>query len=237
MSLYPLISPAAGATEFPSLTNLKWRHRADTGVTESSNLVSAWTDMEGDADLTAAGGQRPTLDATGGPNGTAEITFNGSANRLFVDGITAIGAGPFHHFLICKTIAWGDVDSIVGMLGSGNAQIETSGTSPDVQHDFTGGGSTNAIDMTVGTYFLLQSFVDGTTGSFTDLNNGSVTVTGGNPGGNDEFTRYVLGAQDNGAANFWNGSICEAAHVAGSRVAGAELTALMAYFSDYYGLF
>ena len=87
--------------------------------------------------------------------------------------------------------------------------------------------------MTVGTFFLLDSFFSGAS-SHQRLNNGS-EVTGGNPGTGNNITGYRLGCE-------WDGSndtpmdLCEFI-IFTAEVTGGDLTALMAYFSDRYGLF
>jgi hypothetical protein len=52
---------------------------AALGVTESGGLVSGWANQgaESSASMSAAGSARPTLDATGGPNGSPSVNFDG----------------------------------------------------------------------------------------------------------------------------------------------------------------
>lgn len=102
-------SRAAAAAFLPtSLSGLTAWLRADLGVTHSGNAVSLWADQSGNGRDFAqgVGASRPTLQATGGPNGTACVDFDGT-NDLLTNGALSgfIAAGAYTLFVVFRADA------------------------------------------------------------------------------------------------------------------------------------
>jgi hypothetical protein len=206
--------------------------------------VSVWADIsavgDGDNDLVqAATANQPAYDATGGPAGDGMITFDGSNDQLKCPSGMATWNQPAHYFLLVKQISFVSTDVWVAEENSQHNAIRNNGTTDQVAQTANGSGHySNHVVMTSGTFFLLDSFFSGAS-SHQRLNNGSVVegtgVASGNPGSGSDNDFMVLGGE-NDTSNAANIDVCEFVFFT-AEVTGGDLTTLMAYFSDRYGLF
>ena len=223
---------------YPTISNEHSRWRADQGVTTSGGSVSAWNDISlvGDGDNNWAqgtGANQPTHSTTGGPAGDGSITFDGSNDDLLVASGMASFAQPLHFFLLVKQLSYTASDFLLNGTNAADYAIRCNGPTDSVAQDATGGSYSNHVVMTSGTWFLLDSFFSGAS-SYQRLNNGT-KESGENPGTGAAQTRMRLCAEGDGG-NEGNFEIAELVFFT-AEVTGADLTALMAYFSDRYGLF
>jgi hypothetical protein len=236
MSLYPLISPAAGATEFPAGVTPAWRHRADTGIT--GDPVTAWTDMNGDADINSTeGGGAPDFQATGGPNGEPCVVFDGSDDRLAADGLTAIDPSTtIHVFVVCKQISFTGGENVMGYKGSThNMQVcKSAGTTPAVVMSTSSTYNANSVTgMVLGEWHLYHALFIDSSLAYAQVDDG--TPATGAVAFTQTLTRCVMCADDNMASIPAHFAVAEHVMVA-SRVSGADLTQLLTYFNDRYAL-
>jgi hypothetical protein len=221
-----------GEVAFPTIASLEMRVRADD-VVLSGSRITQMNDLSGnDYHLVEVSSSGPTLSATGGPNSTPVAQFDGTADYLRRTGMTSWGASAKHHFIILSQDTWVDGDFLYRHIGV-NESVRQLGTTPEIKQD-DGATETNTVSPTLGTFYLLQAFHDGTSTSFQQLNNGS-PVTGGDPGSIGGTTEFYL-ASSNTPDRFTDINVAELA-IFSAQVTGSDLTDLMAYFSNRYGLF
>ena len=225
---------AAGVlpTEFPTLTDIKWRHRADTGIT--GDPVTAWTDMVGDADLTNTAGN-PDFQATGGPNGEPAVVFDGIAAIMAVDGVTPIAA-PYHFFYVAKQITWTSGELLASLKAASATHFgRATGSSPSVNMRNVISGNDNS-GMVLGEWHLLEGWYGSEITDYLRVDNGAKS-TGTDTGSQTNLTRLVFCGDDNMVSLPANWAIAEAVHCAGgSEVTGADHAQLMGYFRDRYAI-
>jgi len=233
-----LLSGAGGAAAYPAISSEHSRWRADQGITVATG-VSQWDDIslvgDGDNDFVQADtAEQPSYNATGGPAGDGSMTFDGSNDHLRISsGMASLGQ-PLHYFLLAEQISFTATDVWIQAGPDSRYQtVRNNGASPKVSQDATGGAYSNHVSMTLGTFFLLDSFFSAGS-SYQRLNNGS-KVSSGNPGAGLSDTDLSFGAEGNNS-NPTNFEVCEFI-IFSAEVTGTDLTALMAYFSDRYGLF
>jgi hypothetical protein len=240
MSLYPIFSPEVGLTEFPTLSNLQWRHRADTNITGDPS-VTVWGDMEGGADLNVTDGAgsatSPQLGATSGPNGTPAVTFDGVNNVLAKTGITAVAGSTFHVFIVAKQISWTRYEPMMSYRASGYGMTigAQDNSSPEVTMLTPWANYVHTISsMAIGEWHLYQALFINTSSSFAQLDNES-KVSGTASGNVGDLITCVMCADDNPIYLRANMAIAEHVMV-NAEVSGDDLTQLMAYFNDRYAL-
>jgi hypothetical protein len=237
MSLYPIFSPAAGLTEYPSISSEHSRWRADQGITTATG-VSQWDDIStvGDGDnnwVQGTGGSQPSYNASGSPAGDGSLTFDGSNDSMRVASGMASYGQPLHFFMVAKQISYTATDAFANAVNNSYFGIRNNGASPNVSQDATGGSYSNHVSMTLGTWFLLQAFFSGAN-SFMRLNDAAIEDDD-DPGTGNAATQMRLAAEDDGT-NTANIEIAEFVFFT-AEVTSTDLTTLMAYFSDRYGLF
>lgn len=227
-----IINPYRFGVAFPTIASLELRVRADDVATTGSRITQM-NDLSGNGyNLVEVSSSGPTLSATGGPNGTPVAQFDGAADYLRATGMTTWGATEKHGFFIISQDTWVDGDFIYRYRG-GNESVRQLGSTPQIKQD-DGGTAGNTVSPTLGTFYLLQSFHDGTTSSFQQLNDGS-PVTGTDPGAISGTEEFYIGASDV-PDRYTDINVAEVA-LFNSEVTGTDLTGLMAYFSARYGLF
>jgi hypothetical protein len=218
---------------FPSgIGNLRLRYVSDTGVTESSNLVSQWDDQSGNGDHLVEATNKPLLVADL-VNGYPGIRFDGSNDAINVSGITAFTDA--HLWIVFNPISWAAEDCIMACyVGGGSHALNQHTSTPLIGHA-TDAASTNRVSATLGTWWLMNSWVDGTTSSYMGLND-NTEVTGGDPGSAQlNFTSCWLGT--NSSENFpWNGEIAEVCVYSGGEVSSGNKVLLKEYFNARYAL-
>jgi hypothetical protein len=239
MSLYPIFSPV-GAAPYPSISTEHSRWRADAENVTIVTGVSVWADIslvgDGDNDLVqATTAEQPVWSATSGPNSTAGITFDGSDDGLVcASGMASIDT-KWHFFMIFKNISQTGLDVQVAISNTKDPMRGHESGTDDIAQHLGGASYANHVTCTDGTWFLYDSFIyESSTTSAARLNNGTA-VTGEAPGSIGAWTGLRLGRAWNDAdeANM----ACAEFIIFTDQVTGSDLTALMAYFSDYYKLF
>jgi hypothetical protein len=217
----------AGGGDLPVVTaTLEAHYRGDLGITESSNVISAWADQSGNGiTLTAAGTAQPTLVASG-IGGKPTVQFDGTTDYL--EGTLSL-AQPHHFFIVFETIAWASGAAVVSTVrDAGVYAIRMRPSTPQLVL-YTGGDYCD-VSPTIGVEYLLQTFASGAS-SHQALNDGAESTDSGGT----TATSYIgLGAETAGA-NSANIQIAELA-LYSSEVTGADLTALKNYFNTRYSL-
>lgn len=190
--------------------------RADLGVTESSGAVSAWADQSGNGkhweQLT--GTNQPTFSATGGPNSTPCVDFDGSNDWMSTAlDLPAPGTTPTLVGLVACPDTWSNNDTLVastpGSFDAG-ASITQQGATPetDIYNGSTVGD--NAGGTLTNWHRYLALFTGANTNNRLKIN--STNATGINASGNDPGATRTLGARTAGAAPF-DGKFAEVWHM------------------------
>jgi hypothetical protein len=206
------------------IANLHSWYRADLGVTDSSG-VSDWNDQSGNGrDLTEAT-NKPTYQATGGPNSLPCVSFDGT-NDILSDTFTSL-AQPFHGFAIIKTTTVSGVAGLICGAVSGERFHDTQG---GCFVYFGGTGITRSpahSDTT--TWYLWEYNINGASSS---VIRGSDAATTGDVG-SGALTGLTLGQ----LPGFGFGAFFIAEFALYSAViSGANLTSLRSYFASRYGV-
>lgn len=227
----PFYDAKPANAELPYTTDLEMYFRADQGITESGGLVSQWDDLSGNSRNLTESTNKPTYSASGGPNSTPTLVFDGTNDQLTATGFTSFGSSQKHVYMIIKQVTWNSGDFIY-RFDPTNESVRQDGTTPDLKQD-DGATAGNTVSPTLGTYYLLQSFHNGTSTSFQQLNNGSA-VTGTDPGNIGGSTDFYLAADDAGGRQT-NIEVCELA-IYSTQVTGSNATEVLSYFQTRYGL-
>ena len=224
-----------GELPFPEPANLVYYFRADAGVTDDPP-VSAWqsTRGSGSCTLTASASLRPAYSATGGPNDTPMVSFDGNATRLRASGLASV-ARPYHVFMVHRLDAHQQYDYCWCQKGSDSMGTRHKSASPEVGLS-SGDAGSNEVSLTLGTWFVVESYYDHTANNFQRLDNGTKVTGETNSFSTNNVTSLTLGADDNGTAAFSDSNIAEWFMVAGGEVTGSELANIMAYFTSRYGI-
>ena len=243
LNVTSMIGGGAGisAVGFPSISGERFRYRADLGITkDGSDLVSAWADQSGNDDHLANPTANKPLWVDNQVNGYPIVRFNGvggasgGGSLLQVVG-DACGAVKTHYFVVIKQLAWTVYQQPLswGMAGYDNNFVQV-GSTPQLVGD--GGASVNHISPTIGTFFLVSSFYDGSTGSYMSLNDDSIVTGGSVISPVRAYTHFTLGGAKllNYSANV---EFAEVVVYDGVKVEGSNLTKLKAYFNARYALY
>lgn len=205
--------------------------RADLGVTVSTG-VSAWADQVGSADFAqGTGANQPTFNATGGPNSTPSMTFDGSNDSLAATlARAAPGTTPAVVWFIFRQLTWSANDPFMNDA-SGTMVVRQTGSTPTISM-FCGGTNRNASAALAlntwgrGQADFLNSAADTLRLVSTDTNDAASA-------GNTAGTAPLLGR--NGASSvFGNFELCEVAFF-DAVPNGSQDTALDAYVTTRYG--
>ena len=218
---------ADGAVEFPALSDLVFRYRADQGVT-GDPTVTAWNDISGNGHHLDSAGGNPQL-GTDGPNGTACITFDGS-DYLNMGGTTYTSeAAPYSIWIVLDVINW-VANSYVLTVHTGNNQVIQNRTTDGLIKLGAGLLPSCQVSITEGQFHCLRSTVNGAS-SFQSLD-GTDTSTA-NIGTQAANTVSLSANTYNG--NISNQRVCEL-WMTGDDTSGAETAALEAYVADRYSI-
>lgn len=220
----------SGSSFLPSdIANLKAWYRADQGITISTG-VSQWNDLSGNAlHLTqGTGSNQPTFDATGGPNSTPTVKFDGSNDSLAVS-FTNV-AQPYHIFAVFKTPSL--ANNLNGIItGAGTNERFFYNRTTNTMSTFLNSGSV-ILDFThsdTSNYYLWEMKANSPSSSIVRGNGSPVT---GDPGtqGISAITLGRLVGQQYGA--------CDIAEVIvyTALISGTNATSIRAYFAARYGV-
>jgi hypothetical protein len=163
MTLYlgcPRGSSTAGSSLWDPamLSGLVLRLRADTGVTQSAGLVSAWADLSSGSGITvtqATGGNQPTWLSNGWPNGNP-CMYSPDAVRFMMTSVNAITIGVFSLFVVAKYTGNGEMFNFGSSAGGSNVGTQFY-TSTGASCAINRGGSTLASNRDVSTNWALDA--------------------------------------------------------------------------------
>ncbi len=177
----------AGGFSPSDLANLELWTRFNSGITESSSLVSQWDDVSGNANhlKQATGTNQPTV------QGDGSILFDGVDNFLKADAFTLVQ--PETVYILFKQITWTSGDRAWDS-GAASTTLFQTGTTPSLS--LFASATLAEIDLTLDTYGIVSSVVNGAS-SVLQLNNDSPIT--GNTGTND-MGGFTLGARENAAS-------------------------------------
>lgn len=207
---------------------LEFWYRADD-YEESGGDLTQLNDKSGNArHLTVAAGL-PVIAATGGPNATPVVQFDGN-DALRSASFTAVPQ-PFQVFAVASWNTWTHGEKLAD-FHTGTCDLQQRTSSPNVSQ--SGGSlSTSLVPMTLSTFFVLDGLFDGSD-SHMRLNLGT-KVTGGGDIGSNGINRICLGAA-NTLTDLGDCNIAEIFAFSGGDLADPELTCLKNYLNGRYGL-
>ncbi len=216
--------------------NLLWYKQS--GITGAdTDPVSTWADegnlVGGGLDFTQASTLRPTVNATGAPNGGKSILFDG-INHWLTTGTDASVAADMHVFMVIKQVSWTNLDRIMdGRTGSFNIR-QYNAVPPQVQIDFVAANN----DATVGSWFLWEIQMDNESAPNVDawfqVGNGTAT-TGTMSWAGTPPNGLRLGTDAFGGAKS-NIEVCELMVFCGGLLTASERTATRNYFSNTFSV-
>lgn len=227
--------PAAGPVDFPDgVANLRFRYRADLGVTkDGSNLVSQWDDQSGnDDDLTTGVAPLWVDDLV---NGYPAIRFDGSNDWLAKTGATAYDHP--HIFMVLNQVTWTSADVICYLWVSGVSAVWQQKTSSPI---ITIGGDTGdenpVTPPSLGTFFLLNGANDGTTAGFNQVNDDTI-VTGASHGYDPINLTTVYLTTNTGPYNWGNIEVAEFIIYEDGPLSVSDRESVKSYLNSRYALY
>lgn len=219
--------------------------RADTGVTSSSNNVSAWTDQTtaGNSASQATGSAQPLFEAAGF-NGKASIKFNGTSQFVSANGVAASLSGSSAPYFL----------GVAGQYVTVTASDAISATSSSTDSPFTAFGSdgtsyrTRRRDDSVTAVVISATTANTSAHVFSNLFSGTTnslwvdnTARAGDPTamslGTMTVNRFSIGCLNlsSGAAAFANFRFAEVVVVARS-ISTTERTLLQTYLGQKFSI-
>jgi hypothetical protein len=189
-NVFLMMMPGRGLF-LPVTANLAAWYQAEKGITIGTG-VSAWADQSGNGNtLTqATGANQPAYSATGGSNGTAMVTFDGSNDTMSTAGFTL--AQPNTYYLLAKQISWVLGGTFLdGVLPAANNNVvfqvgaPGAGASPDIT--FFSGTRIGPIDPSLGQWCVITAVANGASSEIRLNMAASIAADAGNafanPGG------------------------------------------------------
>jgi hypothetical protein len=235
--LLPFTTQSSGSVSDPSqifTTSLKMWHRADD---LAPGAVGSWLDRTTNHNDFSQGttANKPTASASGGPNSTAEVTFDGVNDYLANTTLDfpAPGTQPYYLWLILKQITWTNGRRICEAPDFGVAAVILAQdiATPQITMDNNVTANNNA-GSTIGSYTRLEAQFTNSTSDYLKI--GSTTVTGSNAGNSNPTAVGVNMAADKLGTSNGNISIAEWLVVFGTPSA-AQRAQLDAYAAARYG--
>jgi hypothetical protein len=239
IGIYPGRVTSAGAAPPPSTpatilgANLLVWLRSDLGVTESGGVVSTWADQSGNGHNFTQGtaANRPAYNATGGPNSTPSILFDGANDGLINStlNLPAPATTPTFFWLIFRQVTWTNTDRVfsaaTGMfLGQNSA-------SPGLRPVNAANGTLNN-SLPINTYTRGEVFFNEDTTDYSKFG-GAAAATGADCGNTDPAIGLGIGSATGGGLPS-NIEVCEFV-VANVLPSAGQLSALDAYVTSRYG--
>jgi hypothetical protein len=194
------------------LTSILW---CQGTVVESGGVgtgVTQWTDLSGNARHgTAAGAATPAYSATGGPNSTPLLTFDGVANIInFPWNPPAPGTNNIFIWAVIRALTQTSGDVILGGQSATTLALVQLATAGQCRAVNTTNGPTNA-NLTLGTSRRIELLFTASVADY--LKVGSVPSTGTNLG-NTDATTFNIGGRSGG--NFSNIGVSDLAIFTGA---------------------
>lgn len=209
---------------------LQWV-RADMGITIGTG-VSAWADQSGNGRDYAqgTGAQQPSYNATGGPNGTPSVLFDGANDTLSAAGLDlpAPATTPTWFWFIGRQITWTSGDRVFS--GSAGMQLLQNGASPNLDM-FDGAVANGNTAAALNTYVRAEVYFSGSANDYLKL--AATSATGASAGNTNPNAPFSLGSNSAGA-QFSNIELCEFL-VANSLPSAGQRAQLDAYATARYG--
>jgi hypothetical protein len=182
--------------------NTRLWYRGDVLVLNGATVLS-WTDQSGNGfdGTSAAATNEPTFNATGGPNATPSVLFDGVDNYVAnaVLNLPAPGTTPTFYWAVLRQVTWTANERLWG-AGADSVTLTVFQPMPSgtpfismINAAFPGGNPNGAL--AVNTYKRLEVSFSNTAADY--IKAGSTTITGGNTGNNDAAAGFVLGAAAN----------------------------------------
>ena len=205
--------------------NLILRCRSDVGT------AASWTDQVGGAHFVqGTGANQPTINATGGPNGTPSFLFDGVDNYMVSPiNLPAPGTTPTYLWLIFRQVTWTSGRRLLNSGTANRMHFLQTGATPQINSG--NGVNYSNTNATVNTYRRAEVLWNNAASDYFKI--GSVETTGAGMGNTDPAANLTLGA-DNAAANFGNLEICEIL-IANAAPSAGQRTQLDTYASARYG--
>jgi len=216
--------------------------RADVLVL-NGGTVSSWTDQSGNGfDLIqAVGGNQPTFNATGGPNATPSVLFDGVnddvANALL--DLPAPATTRTFYWAVLRQVTWTGGDRLWGAGVGNNSSLAVlqhmPGGSPVIGMKNDGGagafGANPNSGLTLNVYKRLEVYFSDSVSDY--IKAGGATQTGLNAGNTDPAATFVLGAAAN-LSSFANIEVLDFA-IFDRQPTAQEFAELDAYATNRYG--
>lgn len=234
---------------FPSVTGLVLRLKADdiTGLSDG-DPIATWSDLSAESnDATAAGSARPTYRASGGPNNSAYVEFDGVANRMSCGTPASLQVSNFSIYLVTsvtagnptfeRQVTW-SAGARSGSHGIGYGLFVTDSSVVVAK----GENDLSESQVSVGRAFTGYGVWTWSEGHYTNAGNMDVADRDTNsnsaaPGASGiDYTDIVdfhIGGFNNGTNYFFEGNIVEIV-VCDTEQSTGEKAALATYFEDEY---
>jgi hypothetical protein len=225
--------PITPATIMGANTVAWWR--ADLGVTIGTG-VSQWSDQSGNGFHLAqgTGANQPTFEASGGPNSTPSILFDGSNDRLINAAIDrpAPATTPTIIWMVVSQVTWTNGDRICGFgAAASHMSLTQNPVTPQWRMLNTVLVNTNAA-LTIGAWGRVEAGFLGTTSDYLKII--ATNVAAGTSAGNtDPAAGFSLGTDPVGGlpGNFRISDLA----IFDAQPSGAQTTDLDAYVTARYG--
>jgi hypothetical protein len=209
--------------------------RSDLGVTIGTG-VSQWSDQSGNGfHLTqGTGGAQPTFEASGGPNSTPSILFDGSDDRLINAAIdrAAPATTPTIIWMVVSQVTWTNGDRVCGFGAvATHMSLTQNPVTPQWRMLNTVLVNTNGA-LTIGNWGRVEAGFLGTTADYLKII--ATNVAAGTSAGNtDPAAGFSLGTDPVGGVP-GNFRISELA-IFNAQPSAGQTTALDAYVTGRYG--
>lgn len=211
---------------------LQW-HRADQGVTIATG-VSQWNDLtaNGRNSTQGTGAAQPAFDASGGPNGTPFLNFDGTDDFLQSTGFALPDptTTPSLCFLVFRQDGWTAGDRIFGDSGGFRLVLyQNPGAAPFLRITATVDGVANN-GAAIGTWVFGLAYFSDTTADYLQLKGGA-KATGTSVASLGGINRQI---GCSGSASFCDFSLAEYGWV-NRDLTAPELAQMVAYIDARYG--
>lgn len=203
--------------------------RADT-VSTTGSLIDSATDKSGNGrTASAAGGARPTLVTSGGPNDQPYMEFDGTSDALTTSSFTI--SQPLSIMLVMNSDTWTNGERILDGVAADRCVLAQLGASPGHQL-YAGSAFACLTNITLAQWNVVMIEFNGAS-SRIRVNQGSVGASG-NPGSTGITDGVTLGAKW-GPTAFCDVHIAEARYFSGA-LSTTDRAYLETYASDRYGI-